>query len=217
MDKSLETNNNNTLDTSYKLEGFDRISKVFPEAQISFSNSPKGFTDHVVVTIPAQDLIPVLTFLRDDSFYQCETLIDICASDFPQFENRFMVNYHLLSLDLVRRINVQVWTDEETPLDSVTSIFKSAGWYEREVFDLFGVFFNGNPDLRRILSDYGFQGHPMRRDFPLTGYYEIRYDESQKRIVSENVELAQSFRSFDFSSPWDQSVEHNIIEKKPGV
>jgi len=139
-------------------------------------------------------------------------LIDICGVDYPEKEARFEVVYNLLSIKYNSRIRVKVVVDELTPIDSVTSIYNSAGWYEREVWDLYGVFFSNHPDLRRILTDYGFDGHPLRRDFPLTGHTEVRYDEAEKRIVTEPVELAQEFRVFDFASPWDQKVDNLYLE-----
>ena len=126
-------------------------------------------------------------------------------------EARFEVVYNLLSVKYNSRIRVKVAVDELTPIDSVTSIYNAAGWYEREVWDLYGVFFSNHPDLRRILTDYGFDGHPLSRDFPLTGHTEIRYDEAEKRIVTESVELAQEFRVFDFASPWDQKVDNMYL------
>jgi NADH-quinone oxidoreductase subunit C len=130
-------------------------------------------------------------------------LIDICGVDFPEREQRFDVVYHLLSLKHNQRIRVKVATDEVTPVPSVTGVFGSASWYEREVWDMYGVYFTDHPDLRRLLTDYGFEGHPMRKDFPQTGYVELRYDEEQKRVVYEPVRLRQDWRSWDFLSPWE--------------
>ena len=128
-------------------------------------------------------------------------LIDICGVDWPARENRFDVVYHLLSPRLNQRIRVKLKTDETTPVASVVGVFPAANWFEREAYDMYGILFSGHPDLRRILTDYGFQGHPLRKDFPLTGYVEVRYDDEQKRVVYEPVELTQEFRSFDFESP----------------
>ena len=130
-------------------------------------------------------------------------LIDICGVDYPARKERFDVVYHLLSPRLNQRIRVKLTTDEVTPVPSVVGVFPAANWFEREAYDMYGILFSGHPDLRRILTDYGFQGHPMRKDFPLTGYVEVRYDEEQKRVVYEPVELTQEFRSFDFESPWE--------------
>jgi NADH-quinone oxidoreductase subunit C len=152
----------------------------------------------------AVDALPrVLLFLRDDQRCRFTVLCDICGVDYPDRAARFEVVYNLLSLVQNRRIRLKVETDEETAVPSATAIFSAAGWWEREAFDLYGILFNDHPDLRRILTDYGFDGHPLRKDFPLTGYVELRYDEEQKRVVYEPVKLRQEFRSFDFLSPWE--------------
>ncbi|MCH8095617.1 MAG: NADH-quinone oxidoreductase subunit C [Proteobacteria bacterium] len=148
-------------------------------------------------------IVTVLTFLRDDTNCQFRQLIDICGVDYPGRERRFEVVYHLLSLRQNQRIRVKLSTDETTPVPSATGVFSAAGWWEREAWDLYGILFSGHPDLRRILTDYGFEGHPLRKDFPLTGYVEVRYDDEQKRVVYEPVKLTQEFRSFDFLSPWE--------------
>ncbi len=154
--------------------------------------------------IVARDkIIEVLTFLRDDPGCRFEVLIDICGVDWPARENRFDVVYHLLSPRLNQRIRVKLETDEATPVASSVSVFSAANWFEREAYDMYGILFSGHPDLRRILTDYGFQGYPLRKDFPLTGYVEVRYDDELKRVVYEPVELTQEFRSFDFESPWE--------------
>jgi NADH-quinone oxidoreductase subunit C len=161
--------------------------------------------DHGELTLNvARDrIVEVLTFLRDDPQCRSEVLIDICGVDWPSREKRFDVVYHLLSPRLNQRVRVKLETDEETPIASATGVFSAANWFEREAYDMYGILFSGHPDLRRILTDYGFQGHPMRKDFPLTGYVEVRYDDEQKRVVYEPVELTQEFRSFDFESPWE--------------
>ena len=148
-------------------------------------------------------LIRVLTFLRDDPKCRFNVLCDLCGADYPDRPQRFDVVYNLLSLGHNQRIRLKVETDEEHPVPSVTGLYSCAGWWERETWDLYGIFFSDNPDLRRILTDYGFEGHPLRKDFPLTGYVEVRYDEDQKRVVYEPVKLKQEFRSFDFLSPWE--------------
>ncbi|NJO24222.1 MAG: NADH-quinone oxidoreductase subunit C [Sphingomonadales bacterium] len=145
----------------------------------------------------------VLGDLRDDSDCLFEVLIDICGVDYPERENRFDVVYHLLSPRRNQRIRIKCETGEETAVPSVVDVFPSANWFEREAYDMFGILFSDHPDLRRILTDYGFQGHPLRKDFPLTGYVEVRYDDAQKRVVYEPVKLTQEFRSFDFMSPWE--------------
>ncbi|RME67771.1 MAG: NADH-quinone oxidoreductase subunit C [Alphaproteobacteria bacterium] len=151
----------------------------------------------------ADQIVKVLTFLRDDSECKFRQLIDICGVDHPQRNRRFDVVYHLLSLHQNRRIRVKVRTDEKTPVPSVVEVFPVANWFEREAWDMYGVMFTGHPDLRRILTDYGFEGFPLRKDFPLTGFVELRYSEEHKRVVYEPVKLTQDFRSFDFMSPWE--------------
>ena len=159
--------------------------------------------DELTLDVARDKIVEVLTFLRDDPQCQFEVPIDICGVDWPARKERFDVVYHLLSPRLNQRIRVKLTTDEMTPVPSVVGVFPAANWFEREAYDMYGILFSGHPDLRRILTDYGFQGHPMRKDFPLTGYVEVRYDEVQKRVVYEPVELAQEFRSFDFESPWE--------------
>ncbi len=148
-------------------------------------------------------LVEVMGRLRTDPMLRMEQLMDICGVDFPDRPERFEVVYHLLSMRQNLRMRVKVTTDERTPVPSLTSLWPVAGWYERETWDCYGVLFDGNPDLRRILTDYGFEGHPFRKDFPLTGHVELRYSEEHKRVVYEPVKLAQDFRSFDFLSPWE--------------
>ena len=148
-------------------------------------------------------ILRIATFLRDDANCQFQQLVDILGVDYPEREERFEVVYQFLSLRHNQRVRVKVTTDEDTPVPSVAGLYPSAVWYEREVWDMYGVFFADNPDLRRILTDYGFEGHPLRKDFPLTGYVELRYDDEQKRVVYEPVALTQDFRTFDFLSPWD--------------
>lgn len=155
------------------------------------------------IGVEREALPAVLGFLRDDPKCRFTVLCDICGVDFPDRPRRFEIVYNLLSMSLNQRIRIKLETDEETPVPSATGLYSSAGWWEREVWDLFGVYFDGNPDMRRILTDYGFEGHPLRKDFPLTGYVELRYDEEQKRVVYEPVRLQQEFRSFDFLSPWE--------------
>lgn len=155
------------------------------------------------IEVDAQHIIKALRTLRDDAECRFVCFIDICGADYPEREKRFDVVYHLLSPYKNQRIRVKVRTDEETPVPSVISVFPAADWYERETFDLYGVLFSGHPDLRRILTDYGFSGHPLRKDFPLTGHVEVRYDDEQKRVVYEPVKLVQEFRKFDYLSPWE--------------
>jgi NADH-quinone oxidoreductase subunit C len=159
--------------------------------------------DELTINVPRDKILEVLGFLRDDPKCRFEVLIDICGVDWPAREQRFDVVYHLLSPRLNQRIRVKLETDETTPVPSAVGLFSVSNWFEREAYDMYGILFSGHPDLRRLLTDYGFQGHPLRKDFPLTGYVEVRYDEELKRVVYEPVELTQEFRSFDFESPWE--------------
>lgn len=159
--------------------------------------------DELTLIVEREEILSVLKFLRDDPQCKFHCIIDICGVDYPARENRFDVVYHLLSLKQNNRIRVKLETDEDTPVPSCVSIFPGALWLEREAYDMYGIIFDGHPDLRRILTDYGFQGYPLRKDFPTTGYVEVRYDETQKRVVYEPVKLPQEFRNFDFQSPWE--------------
>jgi len=172
----------------HKLLGDDLIEHVFAVGEDS-------------ITVRREAVAGVMVMLRDELEYQ--SLMEIAGVDYPERAERFEVVYHLLSVTKNHRLRVRVCTDEATPVPSIVPVWPVAGWLEREVFDMYGVLFAGNPDLRRILTDYGFQGHPQRKDFPLTGYIELRYSEEDKRVVYEPVKLAQDFRSFDFLSPWE--------------
>ena len=157
----------------------------------------------LTVTVAAEDIVAVAAFLRDDPACQFISFIDVSGADYPSRPKRFDVVYHLLSPKKNLRIRVRVMTDEDTPVPSITGVYPGADWFERETYDLYGVLFSGHPDLRRLLTDYGFDGHPLRKDFPLTGFVEVRYDDEAKRVVYEPVELKQEFRNFDFLSPWE--------------
>ncbi len=159
--------------------------------------------DELVITAKNSSLEKVLQFLRDDRECEFTTLIDICGVDYPNRKERFEVVYSLLSLRQNNRVRVKIAAAEDEVIRSASTLFSSAVWFEREVWDMYGVPFAGNPDLRRILTDYGFEGHPQRKDFPLTGYVELRYDEEKKRVVYEPVKLTQDFRRFDYLSPWE--------------
>jgi NADH-quinone oxidoreductase subunit C len=148
-------------------------------------------------------ILDVLRFLRDDPECRFVAFIDICGVDYPARERRFDVVYHLLSPAFNTRIRIKVETDELTPVASSVELYPAANWFEREAYDLYGILFSGHPDLRRLLTDYGFEGHPLRKDFPMTGFVEVRYDEEQRRVVYERVKLQQEFRNFDFLSPWE--------------
>lgn len=158
--------------------------------------------DSLVFVVKKENLILLLNFLKNHYWLKFKTLISITAIDFPERSERFEVNYFLLSHKLNKRIIIRVSTDDVRPIPSITSIYKSANWYEREVWDLFGVFFAGHPDLRRILTDYGFEGFPFRKDFPQTGYVEVRYDDQKKYVLYEPIEFTQEFRYYDFMTPW---------------
>jgi NADH-quinone oxidoreductase subunit C len=157
----------------------------------------------LTLNVERSKIADVLVFLRDGPKCRFEVLIDICGVDWPSRGKRFDVVYHLLSPRLNQRIRVKLETDEATPVPSAVDVFPAANWFEREAYDMFGILFAGHPDLRRLLTDYGFQGYPLRKDFPLTGYVEVRYDDEAKRVVYEPVKLTQEFRTFDFESPWE--------------
>ena len=163
------------------------------EAQVAFGE--------LTLVAPREHIVEVMTARRDRFGFQ--QLLDVCGADYPDREERFEVVYHLLSLTRNARIRVKVATDEVQPVPTVCHVYPSAGWFEREAYDMYGMIFAGHPDMRRLLTDYGFEGHPLRKDFPMTGYVEVRYDEEQKRVVYEPVKLTQEFRTFDFLSPWE--------------
>jgi NADH-quinone oxidoreductase subunit C len=176
-----------------------RIDKALPGALLGRS----VVLGEIILQVAPDRLVQLMTLLRDDPACLYQQLATICGVDFPDRERRFEVVYNLLSLRHNKRVRVKVALGENETVPSVSSVFSSAGWFEREVWDLYGVWIADHPDLRRILTDYGFEGHPMRKDFPLTGYVELRYDDEQKRVVYEPVKLTQEFRNFDFLSPWE--------------
>jgi NADH-quinone oxidoreductase subunit C len=155
----------------------------------------------LTIEVRRDDIVAVMTKLRDQ--FEFQQLTDLAGVDYPERAERFDVVYHLLSLTKNQRVRVRVTTDERAAVPSVTGVYAAADWFEREAFDMYGMLFSGHPDLRRLLTDYGFQGYPLRKDFPMTGYVEVRYDEEQKRVVYEPVKLTQEFRNFDFLSPWE--------------
>lgn len=177
----------------------DRIAAALPEAVLA-TDVRLG---QLAITVQRPHIVKVLTHLRDEPDCLFQVLVDLCGVDWPDREQRFEVVYNLLSLKHNQRIRIKLGTDEETPVPSVTGVFSTAGWFERETWDMYGIYFADHPDLRRLLTDYGFDGHPLRKDFPLTGYTEVRYDEDQKRVVYEPVKLPQEFRRFEFLSPWE--------------
>ena len=173
------------------------ICAALPGAQASVSRG------ELTLHVEASAIIQTLTYLRDDPVCLFINIIDLCGADYPARAQRFEVVYHLLSPRHNQRIRVKVDADETTPVPSVIPVFPAANWFEREAYDLYGILFSGHPDLRRILTDYGFEGHPLRKDFPLTGFVEVRYDDVEKRVKYEPVKLNQEFRNFDFLSPWE--------------
>ena len=173
----------------------DRLGPALVSSQVALGE--------LSIEVDREQLIPTLEFLRDDPNCRFGCLIDICGVDYPDREQRFDVVYHLLSPWHNRRLRVRVKTNGETPVPSAVSVFPAANWFEREAYDLYGILFSGHPDLRRLLTDYGFEGYPLRKDFPLTGFVEVRYDDQEKRVVYEPVRLNQEFRKFDFLSPWE--------------
>ena len=159
--------------------------------------------DELIILARADQIVKILTFLRDDPLCLFKVLADICGADYPERPKRFDVVYNLLSLVHNQRIRIKVKGDSLTPIPSVTGVYNSANWFEREAWDMYGIMFSDHPDLRRLLTDYGFEGHPLRKDFPLTGFVEVRYDDARKRVVYDPVKLPQEFRNFDFLSPWE--------------
>ena len=199
-------------------EALNELASYLAEARGSLLSSSEIKYAELTVTTTADNLIALLTFLRDDPKCLFKQLIDVCGVDWPDRPKRFDVVYNLLSLKNNQRVRVKVQTDEGTPVPSAAPIFSSAGWFERETYDLYGVWFADHPDLRRILTDYGFEGHPLRKDFPLTGFVEVYWDDEQRRVVNRPVKLAQEFRRFDFLSPWEGA--HQVLpgdEKAPAT
>ena len=173
--------------------GAEMVGALGVEAQVAFCE--------LTLVAPRERIVEVLTTLRDQFGFQ--QLLDLCGVDYPDRKERFEVVYHLLSMTRNARLRVKVSTDETQPVPSVISAYPAANWFEREAYDMYGMLFSGHPDMRRLLTDYGFEGHPLRKDFPMTGYVEVRYDEEQRRVVYEPVKLTQEFRTFDFLSPWE--------------
>jgi NADH-quinone oxidoreductase subunit C len=186
-------------------EMLDKLGQMIVAALPGVATGYTVSYGELTVTAAAAEIVKVAAFLRDDPQCGFVNIIDITAVDWPSRERRFDVVYHFLSPTLNARLRVKVETNEQTPVPSIISIFKGADWFEREAYDLYGVLFTGHPDMRRLLTDYGFEGHPLRKDFPVTGFVEVRYDDEQKRVVYDKVKLTQEFRSFDFLSPWEGS------------
>ncbi|XP_031565815.1 NADH dehydrogenase [ubiquinone] iron-sulfur protein 3, mitochondrial-like [Actinia tenebrosa] len=186
------------------------LPKYIQSAQVNY-------TKELEFLISPEGIIPVLTFLKDHTNAQFKSLADLTAVDVPTRPYRFEIIYNLLSLHYNSRVRVKTYTDELTAIDSISSIYPVANWYEREIWDMYGVFFSNHPDLRRILTDYGFEGHPFRKDFPISGYVEIRYDDELKRLVCEPIEMAQEFRKFDISPTWEQFPTYRTQESQPEI
>jgi NADH-quinone oxidoreductase subunit C len=177
----------------------EAISAALPDAILGGTVAYGELT----LTARREDIVAVATYLRDAEPWRFISIVDICGVDYPEREERFEVVYHFMSPTRNLRVRVKISTDEDTPVASITGVFNGADWYEREAYDLYGILFTGHPDLRRLLTDYGFDGYPLRKDFPVTGFVEVRYDEERKRVVYEPVKLLQEFRSFDYLSPWE--------------
>ena len=186
------------MSTAVVTKDMDKLAKTLTKATKGAVELAWG---ELNLTVPRERIVEVMTSLRDD--YGFQQLLDVCGVDYPERAQRFDVVYHLLSLTRNVRIRVKVATDEVQPVPTVKGVFPSAEWFEREAFDMYGMLFSGHEDLRRLLTDYGFQGHPLRKDFPMTGYVEVRWDDEVKRVVYEPVKLTQEFRQFDFLSPWE--------------
>ncbi|KAJ3225843.1 putative NADH-ubiquinone oxidoreductase 30.4 kDa subunit, mitochondrial [Chytriomyces hyalinus] len=186
-------------------KGYHEFGQYIAECLPRYVQQFSVYKDELTIYVAPSGLIPTMTFLRDNTNTQFKQVMDVCGVDYPTRSNRFEVVYHLLSVRYNTRIRVKTYANEVTPVPSVTPLFAGANWFEREAWDMYGIFFAGHPDLRRILTDYGFEGHPLRKDFPLTGYVEVRYDDEKKRVVAEPLELAQSFRMFEYQSPWEQN------------
>ena len=189
--------------TEAELETLNEIGEFIAAERADDVTAWRIAHGELTVEVARASIVGTMTFLKTDARCQFVSFIDLCAVDWPARANRFDVVYHLLSPVQNTRIRVKLETDERTPVPSVVDVFPAADWFEREAYDLYGVLFSGHPDLRRILTDYGFDGHPMRKDFPLTGFVELRYDDELKRVVYDSVRLTQGFRDFDFLSPWE--------------
>jgi NADH-quinone oxidoreductase subunit C len=190
-------------DFSPQMRGLGDVAARVAEVLGSRIESQEIAFEELTITVAPEAIVEVVSALRDDPALQFVSFIDLCGVDWPQREKRFDVVYHFLSPRRNHRIRVKTMTDAETPVPSISDVFPGATWFEREAYDLYGILFSGNPDFRRILTDYGFRGHPLRKDFPLTGFVEQRYDPKLRRVVYEPVKLPQEYRNFDFLSPWE--------------
>ena len=195
----------------------DRLGSDLPSIGRLFGQSPIAQSiesnENIFIVAP-EHILPAFYFLRNHTQTQFKILVDITAVDYPERQKRFEVVYNFLSIQHNARIRIKVLIDEMSPIESICSLYSSANWLERETWDMFGIFFVNHPDLRRILTDYGFEGHPLRKDFPLSGFVEVRYDDSEKRVLTERLEMTQEFRYFDFSSPWEFLATKESLVKK---
>jgi len=185
------------------LEILEDLAHLIEERQPHAVKSCAVIRDELVVVAVRDQIVSLLRFLRGDQQCKFETLLDIAGVDYPERPERFDIVYHLLSMTLNQRIRIKLSTDEESPVPSVVEVYSAANWYEREAFDMYGVLFSGHPDMRRLLTDYGFEGYPLRKDFPLSGHVEVKYDDVEKRVVYQPLKLVQEYRNFDFLSPWE--------------
>ena len=195
------------------MEEDKELEPLLEDLKSKFGEKVEGYEvacGQLTLQVPRNEVVSVLQVLKDEASFSFDMLVDITAVDYPDRPERFDIVYNLLSLPQNHRVRVKVLASEETQVPSAFHVYSSAVWYEREVWDMYGVFFKGNPDLRRILTDYGFEGHPLRKDFPLTGYVELRYDEELERVVYEPVELTQDFRTFEFMSPWEGMTDMQL-------
>jgi len=192
------------MNRNLQLKYVESLKKLIPIKNI------KIFNNEIVIVVSPKKIKPILLFFKNHINSQYKILTSISGTDYPEQKNRFEVAYEILSIKYNTRLRIKTYINEILPLNSVVNIYSCANWWEREIYDMFGIFFFNHPDLRRILTDYGFEGHPLRKDFPLTGYIEVRYDELKKRIIYEPVKLSQEFRVFDFSSPWDNNNNRNM-------
>ena len=203
----------------YNYSSNSKLKKLTAIIKEKFGNREYSYNisnNQLCIKIKKDILIYVLNTLKEDKDLDFKQLIDICAVDYPNKEDRFEIVYHLLSLGLNQRIRIKVLVKDGEILPSVVSCYSAANWFEREIWDLFGIVFSGHPDLRRILTDYGFEGYPLRKDFPLTGFVEVSYDDIEKRVINQSVDLTQDFRTFDFESPWEgtEYIVNNEVNKK---
>ncbi len=188
------------------VEHDETLSDLFAHIEAGLPKLALGHRIHcgeLTILAERDHIVPLVRFLRDDHLCLFQTLIDLCGVDYPERAERFDVVYHFLSMRMNQRVRVKITTDAETPVPTLTGLFPGANWFEREAFDMYGIAFADHPDMRRLLTDYGFEGYPLRKDFPLTGHVEVRYDDLEKRVVYEPVQLTQEYRDFDFLSPWE--------------